>query len=72
LSAAEIIKRFYPKTRILLFSLHTLKEYIAAAQRLRLDGYVLKDKDGSALHEAVDAILQNKTYFPRSANAAPC
>jgi DNA-binding NarL/FixJ family response regulator len=64
LSAAEIIKRHYPQTRILMFSMHTIREFVEAAKRLGLSGYVPKDGNGLSLLDAVEAVQHNKTCFP--------
>ena len=66
LSAAERIKEFRPKTRILMFSMHTSKALIDIARKLGLSGFVAKEDDGPALRSAVGAVLHNKTYFPAS------
>src|ERR1700722_9546201 len=42
LTAAQIIKRFHPQTRILLFSTHKVGDFITAARNLGLCGYVAK------------------------------
>lgn len=64
LSAAEIIKRYYPQVRILVFSTHRIREFVETAMKLGLSGYVLKEEDGPSLLKAVDAVLDNQTYFP--------
>jgi two-component system NarL family response regulator len=64
LSAAEIIKKYHPEMRILMFSMHQVQEFVETAKRLGLDGYVQKDEAGPALRRAIDAVLSNKTYFP--------
>jgi DNA-binding NarL/FixJ family response regulator len=64
LSAAEIIKKYHPRTRILIFSGHKVRDFIETAKNLGLDGYVLKEDDGPALLDAVDAVLHDKTSFP--------
>lgn len=62
-SAAEIIKRNYPETRILLFSMHTIQEFVEMARRMGLSGYVPK-QDGPLLQDAVEAVLHDQTFFP--------
>ena len=63
LNAAKIIKRSHPQTQILMFSGHSIRDFIETAQRLGLNGYALKN-EGSSLRDAVDKILRNQTYFP--------
>jgi two-component system nitrate/nitrite response regulator NarL len=64
LSAAEIILKFHPETRILAFSMYAVKDFIETARDLGLSGYVTKEGAGSSLLHAVDAIMHHKTYFP--------
>jgi len=42
LSAAEIIKTYYPETRILMFSMHKLRDLIDIAKNSGMNGYVSK------------------------------
>ena len=73
LSAAEIIKKYHPETRILIFSMHRIREFIETAKRLGLSGYVPKEENGPSLRDAVEAVLHNQTYFPTvgATRAAP-
>jgi DNA-binding NarL/FixJ family response regulator len=64
LSASQVVKKYRPETNILVFSMHNVREYIEAAQKLGLSGFVYKDEGGSELCSAVDAVLQHHTYFP--------
>lgn len=64
LSAAEIIMRHRPQTRILIFSMHKIREFIDTAKKLGLSGYVPKEEDGPALRDAIEAVSHNHKYFP--------
>jgi DNA-binding NarL/FixJ family response regulator len=64
LSAAEIIKKYYPETRILIFSMHKVQEFIETAKKLGLSGYVPKEENGPSLRDAIDAVVQGQRYFP--------
>jgi DNA-binding NarL/FixJ family response regulator len=64
LTAAELIKKFYTQTMILMHSMYKLKEFIETAKSLGLQGYVSKEENGPALLDAVHAMLRNQTYFP--------
>src|ERR1700691_224777 len=46
LSAAEQIKRNFPGTMVIMFSLYKLKELIETAKDLGLNGFVSKQEDG--------------------------
>ena len=69
LSAAELIKKFQPKTQILIFSMHYVKEFVEAAKRLELNGFVSKLQGGTGLLEAVDAVVHGRKYFPPEGSA---
>jgi two-component system nitrate/nitrite response regulator NarL len=69
LSAAQVIKGFSPETKILIFSMHMVTEFIESAKKLGLDGFVYKEEGGESLLKAVDAVLAHQTYFPASVSA---
>jgi DNA-binding NarL/FixJ family response regulator len=64
LRAAEIIKTYYPETRLVMFSMHKLRNLVEIAKNLGLNGYVSKEDDGPSLRRAVDAVQHNQDYFP--------
>lgn len=67
LSAAAHIMMYHPQIKILLFSTHTVRDFIETAKELGLSGYVPKDENGPALRDAIDAVLHGRTYFPTDA-----
>ena len=67
LTAAEVIKKFRPRTEILMFSMYRVREFIEAAKSLGLSGFVPKEDASTALLNAVDAIIHHHTYFPPDA-----
>lgn len=69
LTAAEIIRKHYPQTHILIFSMHNVRQLVETVKQLGLDGFVPKEEDGPSLSLALDAVQHNLTYFPES-NAA--
>ena len=64
LTAAEVIKRFNPEAKIVIFSMHNVRELIDSAQKLGLDGFVLKDEGRAGLLLAINEVLQRRTHFP--------
>lgn len=64
LSAAECVKRNRPETGILIFSAHRIRGLVENAKNMGLAGFVCKDEGGQALLSAVDAVIDNRTYFP--------
>ena len=51
---------------ILFFTMHYGESFLSQARRIGVQGYVSKDRAGEMLVEAVNALLQNKTYFPNT------
>jgi len=64
LEAARQIRKIAPETSIVIFSMHLFKEVVEAAREMGVRGFVSKAEDGDALLAAVDAVLQNRSYFP--------
>lgn len=64
LSAAGIIKHDRPGTEILMFSMHEIPDFVQAAKKLGLSGFVPKRQASSTLLPAIDAVLCHQTYFP--------
>ncbi|OED48901.1 response regulator transcription factor [Leisingera sp. S232] len=63
LSATEIILEQHPGTRILILSMHDSAEYISSALSHGAMGYVLKDVPTDEIKQAIDAVMQGKTYL---------
>ena len=63
LSATEIILEQHPGTRILILSMHDSAEYISTALSHGAMGYVLKDVPTDEIKQAIDAVMQGKTYL---------
>lgn len=70
LAAAREIRKIAPETSIVIFSMHAFKEVVEAAKQLGVRGFVSKSEDGDALLEAVEAVLHNRTYFPKHQTAS--
>lgn len=64
LAAARKIRKVAPDSSIVIFSMHAIREVIDTARELGVRGFVSKSEDGDALLAAVDAVLQNRSYFP--------
>jgi DNA-binding NarL/FixJ family response regulator len=64
LAAARQIRKIAPKTSIVIFSMHAIKEVVEKARDLGVRGFVSKAEDGDGLLAAIDAVLDNRTYFP--------
>jgi DNA-binding NarL/FixJ family response regulator len=64
LSVAELVKKNRPGTGILMFSIHRIRDFVESAKKMGLGGFVCKDEGGQALLSAVDAVIEDRTYFP--------
>jgi DNA-binding NarL/FixJ family response regulator len=64
LSAATQIKRLLPHIPILILSMHRGQEMVRASQLAGAQGYITKSDATGSLLKAVDALLQNQTFFP--------
>lgn len=61
--ARQIRKRF-PKTRIVILSMHSDESYIVEAVRAGVHGYVLKDSGAKHLINAIRIVAEGETCFP--------
>lgn len=64
ISAAREILKLYPDTRIIILSMHDSKQLIEGARKAGARGYVTKGQAGSALLDAIDAIVNQHDFFP--------
>lgn len=63
LEAAEIVKRRYPRTKVLMLTMHKTKEHFSQAMSAGADGYLIKDDSDKELIEAIETIRKGKTYL---------
>jgi DNA-binding NarL/FixJ family response regulator len=66
LEAARKIRQFSPNTPILILTMHKSKQLMEEAQKIGVRGYVVKAEAGHDLVSAVNALLQQQTFFPAS------
>jgi two-component system, NarL family, nitrate/nitrite response regulator NarL len=64
LDAARKIRQFSPDTPILILTMHKSKQLMEEAQKIGVHGYVVKAEAGHSLVSAVNAVLQQQTFFP--------
>jgi DNA-binding NarL/FixJ family response regulator len=62
LEAAKIIKQQYPGVKILILTMHRDKHYFSKAQKIGVNGYLLKEDADTDLNSAIYTILQGNTY----------
>jgi len=68
LLATERIRKAVPSTRVLILTMHNDEDLIAATVKAGAHGYLLKSDAEQDLIAAVDALLQDKTFFTRTAS----
>ncbi len=71
IDAAREIKKGYPRTGIILLTMHGEAPYILASLRAGAAAYVTKSKAASSLLEAIDAVGRGEIYVRASGSAAP-
>ena len=64
LEAARAIHSVSPNTPVLILSVHKSKQLIEEARRIGVRGYVTKEDAVQNIVQAVDAVLQERTFFP--------
>ncbi len=60
LAATREIKKKWPETKILAFTVHNSEEYIQATLQAGADGYLIKDSARSELIHSIERILNGK------------
>jgi DNA-binding NarL/FixJ family response regulator len=63
LQATKEIKRFNKKIRVVIFTMHSDREYVLPLMKAGISAYVLKDNPLSDLILALRAVKQNNTYW---------
>ncbi|MCX5890140.1 MAG: response regulator transcription factor [Deltaproteobacteria bacterium] len=63
IEVAKEIKRSYPGVKILILTMHKMKEYLNDAIAAGVDGYLLKEDLAKELGSAISKIRQGKTYI---------
>lgn len=62
-AALREIKKRYPKTKVLVLTMHNTEDQVMAALQAGADGYLLKDDTHTELLIAIDTILAKKFYL---------
>ena len=63
LTATKEIKKKWPGTKILVFTVHLTPEYLAAASKAGADGYLSKDSPRAELIQSIQNILAGNLGF---------
>src|SRR5216683_131294 len=65
-SAAREIKKIFPQIPIIIFSLDRTETFAEVAKKIGVNAYLSKSDVGETLLKAVDAALNNQTFFVSS------
>jgi two-component system, NarL family, nitrate/nitrite response regulator NarL len=63
LAVAEILRKEYPQTKVLILSMHQQSEYVERILQSGVHGYVLKDAPVEELVRAVETVYAGETFF---------
>lgn len=63
MEAAKRIKQSHPHVKILFLTMHKNPVYIEQAQKMGVEGYLLKEEMGQALLQAILKIRSGHSYF---------
>lgn len=66
LEVASRISKEFPRTRVIMLSMHANEEYVLQALRSGASGYLLKDAAMDELRIAMDSVMKGKTYLSPS------
>lgn len=64
IETAKLLKRRYPKTKIILLTMIGDARYIFNALRLGIHGYIIKEKSKETLLNAIHAVMLGNRYLP--------
>ncbi len=63
IEATEWIKKHYPKTKIIILTIHDGDEYIFEAIKLGAEGYMLKDIEGEKIVEGIRNVYTGDAFI---------
>jgi len=68
LQATARIRKAVPQTRVLILTMHNDEDLVEATVKAGAHGYLLKSDAEQDLIAAVDALMQNRTFFTQTAS----
>ena len=69
LALVQLLKRKYPKLRIIVLSMHDEAHLVKEVLKENVDGYILKKESHNELIYAIRNVMQDKLYLSNEVNA---
>jgi RNA polymerase sigma factor (sigma-70 family) len=63
LDAARLVKKSFPDTKLIFLTMHASPTYATEAFKAGANGYLLKQSAASELPQAIEAVLNGRTYL---------
>ena len=63
LNAVDRIRKEWPKTKVIILTMHANEEYVLRALRSDVSGYLIKDAAVDELERAIRAVAKGDTYL---------
>ncbi|MCU0825715.1 MAG: response regulator transcription factor [Leptospira sp.] len=57
------VKEKYPKTKVIIFSLHGSRVYVEDAVKAKADGYMLKSDPITEMPKIIETVMKGETYI---------
>jgi DNA-binding NarL/FixJ family response regulator len=65
INCARKLKLKYPQTRIIILTMYAQKAFLEEIVRIGVDGCLLKSNSGQELTEAIERVMDGKSYYDR-------
>ena len=65
ITCAKQIRKFWPKTRVLIVSMHQSEQYVVDAFRAGANGFITKDSCKGEIVSAITALMEGNSYFSK-------
>ena len=61
--ATKLVKKQFPKTKVLMLTMFSSRDYIEKLLRAGADGYILKNTGKEELTQAIDTLISGKSFY---------
>ena len=70
IETTQIIYKHFPKTKVLIMSMHNKEGYIQNALDAGADGYILKNTSYEEMVRAIDRVVSGESYFSQDVSSS--